>query len=75
MKLVVDRVMVDAAEAFVPYGEVRLVDGRSLTANDLTDTDALLVRSVTRVNRELLRDSPVRFVGTATAGTDHIDLQ
>ena len=75
MKLVADRVMVDAAEAFAPYGEVRLMDGRSLTATDLTDTDALLVRSVTRVNRELLHDSPVRFVGTATAGTDHIDLQ
>ena len=75
MKLVVDRVMVDAAEAFAPYGEVRLVDGRSLTATELTDADVLLVRSVTRVNRELLHDSPLRFVGTATAGTDHIDLR
>jgi len=75
MKLVVDRVMVDAAEAFAPYGEVRLVDGRSLTATDLTDTDALLVRSDTRANGEPLHDSPVSFGGTATDGTDHIDLQ
>lgn len=35
--------------------------------------DALLVRSVTRVDQALLADSPVQFVGTATIGTDHVD--
>jgi len=74
MKLVADRVMVDAAAAFGDFGELSLVDGRSLAPPDLTDCDVLLVRSVTRVNQALLAKSPVRFVGTATAGTDHIDL-
>jgi erythronate-4-phosphate dehydrogenase len=41
----------------------------------VADCDVLLVRSVTRVDDALLEGSPVRFVGTATAGTDHVDTQ
>jgi len=48
--------------------------GRSLTAADVADADVLLVRSVTRVDAALLAGSRVRFVGTATIGTDHLDL-
>ncbi|MDI8993155.1 hypothetical protein MJI20_31420, partial [Salmonella enterica subsp. enterica serovar Anatum] len=35
--------------------------------------DALMVRSVTKVNESLLSGTPINFVGTATAGTDHVD--
>lgn len=47
--------------------------GRNLRKADLMETDVLLVRSVTRVNAELLAGTPVRFVGSATIGTDHVD--
>ncbi|PTY37096.1 hypothetical protein BGP77_07390 [Saccharospirillum sp. MSK14-1] len=47
--------------------------GRTLTKADLMETDVLLVRSVTQVNAELLEGTPVRFVGSATIGTDHVD--
>ena len=47
--------------------------GRTLSRKDLVNTDALLVRSVTQVNEDLLHDTPVRFVGSATIGTDHVD--
>ena len=47
--------------------------GRTLTRDDLMDADVLLVRSVTQVNADLLTGTPVRFVGSATIGTDHID--
>lgn len=59
---------------FGDMGEIRRVSGRTMSASDVRDADVLLVRSVTRVNRELLEGSSVRFVGTATIGTDHIDL-
>lgn len=59
---------------FGDFGEVRRVSGRSMTAGDVRDADILLVRSVTRVNRKLLEGSRVRFVGTTTIGTDHVDL-
>ena len=61
-------------EAFSHFGKVILVDGRSLTNKNVKDADALIVRSITRVDEELLNKSKVRFVGTATIGTDHIDL-
>lgn len=74
MELLVDREITGADTAFQGFGEVRLFAGRELTAETLGAAEVLLVRSVTRVDRALLAGSQVRFVGTATAGTDHIDL-
>ncbi|MNF86112.1 Erythronate-4-phosphate dehydrogenase [compost metagenome] len=48
--------------------------GRSIDRATVEQADVLLVRSVTRVDRELLEGSKVRFVGTCTIGTDHLDL-
>ncbi|UTW13799.1 4-phosphoerythronate dehydrogenase PdxB [Marinobacterium rhizophilum] len=56
-----------------PLGTIRTLAGRSMTAADLAGADVLLVRSITRVDRALLAGTPVRFVGTATIGTDHVD--
>ena len=49
------------------------MDGRAITASDVRGAEMLIVRSVTRVNEALLAGSRVRFVGTATIGTDHVD--
>ncbi|WP_100639649.1 4-phosphoerythronate dehydrogenase PdxB [Marinobacter salexigens] len=59
---------------FGDIGEIRRVSGRTMSAEDVRDADVLLVRSVTRVDRALLEGSRVCFVGTATIGTDHVDL-
>ncbi|MEK7728211.1 MAG: 4-phosphoerythronate dehydrogenase [candidate division KSB1 bacterium] len=74
MLILVDENIPFARAAFGPLGEVRLVAGRAITRDALLEADALLVRSVTRVNASLLEGSRVSFVGTATIGTDHIDL-
>lgn len=58
---------------FGEIGEIRRVSGRTMTASDVRDAEVLLVRSVTHVGPELLEGSKVRFVGTATIGTDHVD--
>lgn len=61
-------------EAFCgDLGTLIRVDGRSLERDQLVGADVLLVRSVTRVDHSLLEGTAVRFVGTATIGTDHID--
>ncbi len=73
MKILVDENMPYARELFSRLGEVTAVPGRPIPLNELNDADALMVRSVTKVNQELLAGTPVRFVGTATAGTDHVD--
>lgn len=74
MKIVVDENMPHALELFAEFGEVIPLPGRQMQAADLQDADVLLVRSVTRVDAELLATSPrLGFVGTATIGTDHVD--
>ncbi len=63
-----------AVEQYFAAGvTVRRVGGRKLRRSHLDGVDVLLVRSVTQVNEALLHDTPVKFVGTATSGVDHID--
>jgi len=73
MQIIADANM-PGLEAFDAMGTVTRVDGRSLTRQQLGDAEVLLVRSVTRVDARLLAGSRVRFVGSATIGTDHVDL-
>lgn len=73
MKILVDENMPYARELFSRTGEVVAVLGRPLPEAELRDASALMVRSVTPVSAALLADTPVKFVGTATAGTDHVD--
>ena len=46
-----------------------------LTSNDLKDVDALLVRSTIQVDKKLCDHSSIKFVGSATAGIDHLDIE
>jgi len=59
---------------FQGFGEIRRVPGRGIDRAMVEQADVLLVRSVSQVNRALLEGSKVRFVGTCTIGTDHLDL-
>ncbi|MCB0713993.1 MAG: 4-phosphoerythronate dehydrogenase [Ignavibacteriae bacterium] len=74
MTIVADENIASASEAFEQFGEVRLLSGRAIAQQHLIEADALVVRSITQVNRELLQGTRVKFVGTATIGTDHIDF-
>ena len=73
LKIIADENIPAVAQAFGTLGEVTLLPGRSLQAQDVVAADVLLVRSVTRVGRELLEGSGVRFIGSATIGFDHVD--
>lgn len=73
LRIVADENMPGLA-MFDALGTVVARPGRALSARDLSQADVLLVRSVTRVDAALLEGTPVRFVGSATIGTDHIDL-
>jgi len=73
--IVVDPNIPFAKETFSPLGEVRLEEGRHINRTTVADADLLIVRSVTQVNADLLEGSRVRFVGTATIGTDHIGTE
>lgn len=74
MRIVADENIPLLDAFFAQYGDIRRLPGRSLDRAAVADADVLLVRSVTQVDRALLEGSPVRFVGTCTIGTDHLDL-
>jgi len=75
LKLIIDENIAFADKAFKQFGNVILLSGREITNSILKDADILIVRSITNVNEELLKNTHVKFVGTATIGTDHIDLE
>ncbi len=62
-----------ARDAFERLGDVVVRPGREIDAADVREATLLATRSTTQVNRQLLDGSSVRFVGTATIGTDHLD--
>ncbi len=75
MRILVDADVPAAEACFGALGEVVRLPGRQITAAALRDIDALVVRSITRVDESLLAEaSRLRFVGTCTIGTDHIEL-
>jgi erythronate-4-phosphate dehydrogenase len=73
MKITIDENIANAEEVFSGLGITGLLPGREITNETLKNSDALIVRSITNVNEELLRGTKVKFVGTATIGSDHID--
>ena len=74
MKILCDIALPNSVEVFSQYGEVALKNGRQINADDLVDVDVLIIRSITKVNEDLLsKANKLKFVGTATAGMDHID--
>jgi len=74
MRIVSDSNILSIETFLKESAELRLLPGREICREHLLDADVLLVRSITRVDENLLHGTPVRFVGTATSGTDHIDL-
>lgn len=75
MNIVADRNLPFVAEAFGPLGELSLIKTGEFRPEHTRGADALIVRSETKVGAALLEGSRVRFVGTASIGTDHIDLE
>ena len=73
MKIVCAASVLQARQAFAALGDVEILPDRAIRREDLMDAGALVVRSKTRVDRELLEGTSVGFVATATAGTDHLD--
>lgn len=57
-----------------PYADVIYKEGCSICRDDVMDADALIIRTRTRCDRNLLADSKVSIISTATIGMDHIDV-
>jgi erythronate-4-phosphate dehydrogenase len=75
MKIIADANIPFVKDCFSSIGEVEVFPGREITRDIVGEAECLLVRSVTKVDSHLLTGSKVRFVGTATIGFDHIDIE
>ena len=72
MKVIVDDKIPYIREAIGRVAdEVVYLSGSAITSADVRDADALIVRTRTRCNRQLLEGSRVQFIATATIGFDH----
>lgn len=74
MKVVVDSAIPYLRGVLEPYFEVVYRAGEAFAASDVADADALIVRTRTKCNANLLQGSRVRLIATATIGFDHIDM-
>lgn len=73
MKITIDQAIAYGQDGFQTLGEVTALPTEQIQAKTIRDTELLIVRSTTNVNEALLKNTAVRFVGSATAGINHID--
>ena len=75
MKVVCDSAIPFLKGALEPYCQVVYANGSEINRELVMDADALIIRTRTRCNADLLEGTGVRFIATATIGYDHIDTQ
>ena len=73
MKIICDNKIPFLRGALEPYAEVVYLPGKETTAEVVKDADALITRTRTICNEDLLAGSSVKVIATATIGFDHID--
>ena len=74
------RIIIDANIPYIRGAFDDVADVEYLVAKDIThdkamNADALIVRTRTRCNAELLEGTRVKMIATATIGIDHIDTE
>ena len=74
MKIVADNKIPFLKGAFEGIAEVVYLPGKEISSKDVIDADALLIRTRTKCDANLLDGSSVKFIATATIGYDHIDI-
>lgn len=74
LKIVADKAIPFLEGVFDPYADMTYLPGDKIGPEDVKDADVLMVRTRTKCNDALLEGSKVKFIATATIGTDHIDF-
>lgn len=74
IKIVADSAIPFLEGVIEPYADVVYIPGNKICHEDIKDADALMIRTRTHCDAELLEGTSVKFIATATIGTDHIDF-
>ncbi|MCK5729895.1 MAG: 4-phosphoerythronate dehydrogenase, partial [Draconibacterium sp.] len=75
MKIIIDDKIPYIKGALEPFAEVIYLPGSETTAEVVKNADAIITRTRTKCNKEILEGSKVKFIATATIGFDHIDTE
>jgi erythronate-4-phosphate dehydrogenase len=75
MKIVIDAHIPFIRGVLEPFADVRYLEGKNISRSDLSDADALIVRTRTTCDAALLEGTSVRCIASATIGFDHIDTR
>ncbi len=74
MKVIIDSNIPFIKGVLESLADIVYADSKDIDAATVKDADALIIRTRTKCDSDLLKGSKVRFIGTATIGTDHIDI-
>lgn len=74
MKIIADRYIPFLQGRLDSMVDISYIDSEDFTPQRVRDADALLIRTRTRCNAALLKDSGVQFIATCTIGMDQFDL-
>lgn len=74
LKVVADQAIPNVHRWFGQWAQVLTLPASAINRGQIQDADALIVRTRTHVDSQLLADTQVKFVGTATSGIDHMDI-
>ena len=73
IKIIADQDIPFLKGVFEPYAEIEYYPGNNITNMVVKNADALIIRTRTKCNSDLLHGSTVKFISSATIGFDHID--
>ena len=72
-KIVADEAIPWLDKLFLNHGEIHRYGGRELDLSEHKDAQALLIRSTVKITKDMLKDTAIKFVASATVGCDHVD--
>ena len=75
MKIVADKSIPFIEGVFEPYADIIYKEGPAISREDLTDAEALIIRTRTKCDASLLDGTSVKIIATATSGTENIDVR
>lgn len=75
MKVIIDNKIPYIEGALESFAEVIYLAGKDTTPEIVANADAIITRTRTKCNQQLLENSSVKMIATATIGFDHIDTK
>ena len=73
LKIIADNKIPYLKGVLEPFAHIEYCEPFGITHEKIKDADALIIRTRTRCDEQLLEDTKVKMIATATIGHDHID--